>query len=242
MSPVMLRCKAYADGKPRPSLRGVLHGGVSLALAASLLAYLVELAAGAAAPTRGWRIVGLILGKLASYAASGTLHLVSFRSVGALTRALEVDLVLVSCSIWASSSLFAPSASEWLAVFATGLLFTLVNCALVLHQFRGHVGLKTPPDRSDVPRSVLLVLQFVSTVGYIGWRYGYRDLWFISTGIYIVSFAVSTPVTAAHEEEPMSEFLPWHRLGRNGFHEDFHILVLVADAIVVIMGLRFLSV
>ena len=90
------------------------------------------------------------------------------------------------------------------------------------------------------PRSALLAAQFVWTIGYIGWRYGYRGKWYVGVVFYVAAFAVSAPVTAAHELEPMSRRVPWHKAGRNGFHEDFHFLLYLADSLFTLMGVEFL--
>ena len=176
------------------------------------------------------------------------LHRFPFATARGAARALRADLVLVAASIWAAASPFARSRGEWAAGLALGAACVLLNAALVAHQFGGAEGaraasLKTPADRSDVPRSLALAAQFVGTIGYIGARYGYaRGLWRGGVACYLAAFATSAPVTAAHEREPLSAHVPWHRAGRNGFHEDFHALLFVADAIFTVMGVQFLLV
>ena len=51
----------------------------------------------------------------------------------------------------------------------------------------------------------------------------------------------AVPVTAAHGLEPMSARVPWHRAGRNGFHEDFHVLLFLADMIITAHGLEYMG-
>jgi len=116
-----------------------------------------------------------------------------------------------------------------------------INGILVHEQFRGYyTGLKTPKGRSDTPRIILIVLQFLGTMFYAGMHYGYRDLWFIAFSFYALAFGASIPTTWSHEKEPICKWFPWHCPGVYGFHEDFHSLLLVADLSFMLLGLSLL--
>ena len=84
----------YADGKPRPRWRGVVHRFVARWLCygcAMLYAWLlVQLDVAGAG--RRWLLLLMGLGKLASYGASAQLHHGQFSQLEALTGALRVDL------------------------------------------------------------------------------------------------------------------------------------------------------
>jgi len=87
---------------------------------------------------------------------------------------------------------------------------------------------------------ILILLQFLGAFCHSGFHYGYRDLLFVTFSFYIVAFAAAIPTTLAHEKEPMFKWFPWHRPGVYGFHEDFHLLLLLADASFMYMGLLLL--
>jgi hypothetical protein len=90
------RLLRYADGKPRPLLRGVLHGMLSSILLVAFAAVAMAIVAGFL-PNRWWGLVGWFAGKAASYCASAWLHLVDFKCVSSATNALRIDLVAVTC-------------------------------------------------------------------------------------------------------------------------------------------------
>ena len=94
--------------------------------------------------------------------------------------------------------------------------------------------------RQPLLLSLALAAQFVWTIAAIGRRQGFDAPWAAGVALYLAAFALSAEVTVAHEREPMSPRVPWHRAGRNGFHEDFHALLFAADAIYTAMGVRFL--
>jgi len=182
-----------------------------------------------------------LIGKGFSYGCSAILHLSPFQSTFWLTFALKSDLVAVPISIWANSILLCGAYYDILTILIVGGGFVWLNGVLVWFQFRGHdAGLKTPKGRSDTPRLILIVLQSLGGFCHAGFHYGYRDLWFVTLSLYIVAFAVAIPTTLAHKKEPMCKWFPWHRPGVYGFHEDFHLLLLLADASFMYMGLLLL--
>jgi hypothetical protein len=67
--------------------------------------------------------------------------------------------------------------SEWIVHMLIGLTFTVLNGMLVYWQFYGHVGLDTPKNRSDVPRTILIVLQFAWAMYHVGAHFGFHSLW-----------------------------------------------------------------
>ena len=132
------RRRHYVDGKPRPLFRGVLHGLLSVALAACLLS------------TSIWNLPAFSLafaGKFVTYAASATFHLYPFSSVSAVTKAFVADLICVPFSASPCGAIFAGSRRRSRALFAGTVL--LFNAVAVLWQTHNQIGLKTRDDRSD---------------------------------------------------------------------------------------------
>ena len=223
------RTRQYADGKPRPLLRGVLHGILSLAL---LSATVVAAAMGDPGMALGFA------GKFATYAASATFHLYPFATVTAVTRAFVMDLICVPASACGSIAPFvADTLSDIVreAGLATGVL--LLNAALVLWQTRGQVGLKT--HRSDAPRSALVGAYAAWAFILIGLTAGVGALWGAMLILFLLAAALSLPVTRSHELEPISARVPWHVPGVWSFHEDFHFTLAGADAVWLALALRF---
>jgi len=169
--------KQYADGKPKPFFRGMVHGAVTAVLALVVPALMVALFLGWIEP-QWWAMVGFFLGKGISYFASAFLHLYPFATVGGVTNALKFDLMAVPLSVWATST---PQAgfltAEWYVHIGVGAAVTIINAAFVHAQFEGHIGLETPKGRSDTPRIVLIVLLFFWVVWQIGWHYDFQNLW-----------------------------------------------------------------
>ena len=218
---------AYASGDARPLFRGWIHAAVTWVLVPSGIGVVVGILLGAL-PVRWWRMGLLLLAKFASYAASATYHLHPTESRAKELGLLKLDLIAISVAIWAPSSAFAMDVSEWLILFGTMIGVTLANWRMIEHQLGKQGG-------SPLPRSILLLVYFAFTVGIIGWHYGYRGLWFAGVFAYVAGFAVSPPV---HHRLPPA---PWHRVDRNGWHEDFHCMLALADAFFGTMATQFLN-
>jgi hypothetical protein len=226
------RSSEYADGKPRPLFRGVLHGLMALALAAGAIESsflgLPELAMGFA-------------GKMVTYGASANFHLYPFSSVKGVTRAFIADVAFI---------LFAPAGG--LAPFLLGAetsvvarevalasLAILLNFACVAWQCAGQSGLRTRADRSDTPRTVVLVAYTAWAFIFVGTRTAFSGVWCALLGLSILAIAVSLPVTQAHAEEPHVERVPWHARGIWGLHEDFHLVLAISDCFWLALAVGF---
>jgi hypothetical protein len=59
---------------------------------------------------------------------------------------------------------------------------------------------------------------------------------YVSTSIYVASFALSALVTIEHEKEPILVSVPWHISHIYGLHEDFHLLLFIADACTLVIA------
>lgn len=231
------RVRYYADGKPRPLFRGVLHGVVTILLVTLALPGVVIALSIGTLPSRWWKFAVFLAGKALSYGSSAILHLYPFVNLKALTNALKLDLLAINVSICVSCL------CVWRADYAigTGTAICLISAGLIYWQFRGHLGLSTPKGRSDIPRVVLFVAQWFKGLVLVSWNYGFRDLAIFSYLFYIIAFLLSLPVTNAHGKEPMSKMVPWHKAGVYGFHEDFHWSLLLADLCVAGISIRNLN-
>ncbi len=219
--------KKYANESKRPLFRGWIHAAVTIVLVQSFIGVSAAVASGAL-PVRWWRMCGLLLGKLASYAASASYHLHPSKSLAIEIGLLKFDLVAISIAIWAPCSPFAMKIPEWLTLFGIMAGVTFLNWRAVEHQFSSIGG-------SPLQRSALLLAYFAFTVGQIGWHYGYRGLWFAGVASYVLGFCVSPHV---HHHLPRA---PWHIEHCNSWHEDFHLLLAAADAFFTAMAAEFLQ-
>ena len=139
----------YADGKPRPRWRGVVHRFVARWLCygcAMLYAWLlVQLDVAGAG--RRWLLLLMGLGKLASYGASAQLHHGQFSQLEALTGALRVDLAAIPLSIGANNLPLARSPAEFFGLLAATACFFAANALCVRRQLRGALGLRQGSKR-----------------------------------------------------------------------------------------------
>lgn len=188
-----------------------------------------------------WTLTLLLFAKSLSYFASALLHLFPFKSVKGVTEALKFDLIAIAASIGFTALPFASNYQEVMRTVAITTLFIGGQLVCVEWQFWGHMGLDTPPNRSELPRNVLLVLQFLDTSAKIGEAMAYSTLWKAGIFTYAVAFCLAAPVTARHKEEPFFKQLPWHKKGVFSMHEDFHNVLLIADGIMVFNAVKFLG-
>ena len=214
-------------GANRPSMRGALHGLVAVALLEGVLLCVVWIMTGILEP-HWWRLVFLLIGKLTSYVSSSLFHVTP--SVRPEQRAvfLRWDLVTISIAIWAPSGAFASDIVEWLLLLAFMVCVTTLNLVLVYRQFG------TPPQ-SPLARSILLGLYFIFSVSHIGWHYGCRSRLIVGVSFYLVGFLLGPPLH--HLYRPAF----WHSAVFNSWHEDAHILIVVADGYFLAMAVEFLA-
>jgi hypothetical protein len=99
------------DSKPRPLLRGWLHGILTVLLLGFLIGSLVSKEVGTLLGSREEQL-GFIVGKLLSCGASASYHLIDFRSPTWLRWLNIFDLLFVPIAVWALVS-GGSSASPW---------------------------------------------------------------------------------------------------------------------------------
>lgn len=224
--PLKLRT-TYSDGTTRPLLRGVLHGVIAVAFVAGTLSCSGALLTGEL-ESQWWRFLLLLVGKLTSYVSSSLFHLFPTERPEMEAAFLRSDLVTISIAIWAPSGAFAMDIVEWSVLLAIMVCVTSLNFVLVQRQFG------TPPQ-SPLARSILLLLYFVFNVLQIGWHYGYRGLWIAGVVCYLGGFLLGPPLH--HSYRPAF----WHAPAFNSWHEDFHLLLGVADVFFLAIAIEFLT-
>lgn len=226
---------AYRSGSARPAFRGALHAAVAASLSLGIVATSCATLSGTL-PERWWLFVLLLLGKFLSYFSSAMYHTVYFSSREEEYEWLKADLTAVSLAMWAFSCVFSTSLAEWILVASVALGVTVLNHSLSASFISAEcAGDTTLRASRQAQRAALLLAFFLWTIAVIGWHYGFTELWWIGVAFFIASFAISP---AVHKAYPAA---PWHAEGLNGWHEDFHVLLAVADVDFGVMGHQFLS-
>ncbi|KAK3274293.1 hypothetical protein CYMTET_17520 [Cymbomonas tetramitiformis] len=173
----------------------------------------------------------LLLGKFISYASSAFLHKSPTTSSSQLTHgyACQVDTFSICVSIFATG---IPFASLHTAAFygASGAIMAL--CAVLI------------ATKAERPRLFVTLAQFISTVTFIGYVSSWHHVWVAGTLAYIGGFACYSPVAMRNGKgrtlvDATIESVPWHRIGRYGCHEDFHLLLLVGDICCFIVAITY---
>lgn len=174
-----------------------------------------------------------------------------------MTRAFVVDLLFIPFTACGAVVAFVreqtPGIFEYdVAARESAIAFValVLNAVAVLVQTRGQVGLKTRPDRSDAPRSVVTGAYSIWAFAFVGLSSGFDALWGGMVVLTIAAVVLSIGVTKAHEEEPTLEcgmggsrppsHPVWHIRGVWSLHEDFHLVLVIADAVWLAMAVRFI--
>ena len=186
------RPQRYADGKPRPLLRGVLHGALSVSLAAG-----VSTAVALGCPELAFGLGG----KLVTCTASAFFHLYPFKSIRGVTRAFVLDIACVPAALAGTAFAFTTSASSVREASLAAAVAAL-NGGAVAWQCRGQLGLKTRIDRTDAPRSVIVTLYGTWAVAFVGLSAGFGGAWLAMVALVLLAGAFSGPVTGHVENMP----------------------------------------
>jgi len=219
----------YADGKPRPLCRGVLHGSLSAALLAGVFL----------TAAMGFEELCLgLAGKMITYFFSACFHLYPFRSVAGVTRAFVADIACVPFAVCGATLAFVTKASFVReACIAAGVV--VANGIAVAYQTHGQVGLETRKDRSDAPRSLIVALYSIWSSTFIGLSAGFGGLWPPMVAFALLAGLCSGPVSKAHKLEPTLAWARWHRLGFWSLHEDFHLVLALSDSCWLALAIQF---
>lgn len=228
--PITLVGNTYADGEPRPLSRGFIHlvGSALIVLTLLVVLFLIAWLRDA----RLWLLVAFLAGKLFSYAWSSFLHKSNITARCQVTHALvmKIDYIAVGVSIFATGIPVSLGQPEVYYGFSTTYL-CLIVMATALNQ--------------NLARVVITVLHTLTTILFIGENTGWNLVWIAGSVFYVASFVCFAPVTlrpgnGANRQDSTLSFIPWHKKGTRGCHEDFHALLLLADACYFVVGARCL--
>lgn len=219
--------RKYVDKKPKPLFRGILHGVFSIVF---FLLY-----------TTNDKLSLLYFGKFISYFASAFFHLYPFTERKNALRALKLDMIAIPINMHLNIIPFC-TLNEKNHNLLLCIVFTILQIIVVNWQFTASkdYSLETPKGTSEHPRGILLIIQFIYVMLFIGCKMNFSNLWILNVILYCSAFILSIPVTMNHLEEPCyPEILPWHTKCMYSLHEDFHLLLLIADFLMIFNACSF---
>ena len=84
-------------------------------------------------------------------------------------------------------------------------------------------------------RTTINTLFFVWCLLFTGISYSFRGFWILGAAFYSLSFFIAPPFARKYPA------MRWHSSGLNGWHEDFHSTVAIADTAFVLMAYSFMA-
>lgn len=241
--PVVGTTATYADGTPKPRLRGRVHlaGAVALALGA--------LWAGGQGEA-GWTLA--LSAKTMTYAASAFLHLFPFSSARSLRAAHAVDLVCIPLTTVGTVALFV-RAEDVVREACVAAWVLVANAVVVAWQVWPQTGTREAPPGRQAVRVGVVVLYSTWALTFAGVRAGLGQpgrekagaLWafMVATSVLTtLSYWLATRRPAGllasdrgyRGDGPFA--VPWHGVGLWGHHEDMHVLVAAGDLVCVLLA------
>ncbi len=199
--------KVYANGDVLPYFRGTLHLSMTFTIPIIAIFFI-----------NNFLLLIFLCGKFVSYSSSAILHLGILKCEKTHLRCLLIDKIGV-----------------YISVFVTGVPFAQEDILLYygFNEICFLFGIISLVDNQETVRKKLFILQLIFVMVFIGYKSQWNILWIISSVLYICSLIVFIPcVLKNNNTNDMVEVcLPviWHKKGRNGCHEDFHNILLIAD-------------
>ncbi|CAJ1329469.1 unnamed protein product [Effrenium voratum] len=143
---------------------------------------------------------------------------------------LRADLVAICLAVWAPTSVFLEDVRLWL--LQLGL--ALAVCGSTYGLCDGLAGSKESElktlDRNRMLRTIVNSAFFVWCLILTGIGAGFQHLWVIGALLYGISFFLAPPFARKYPD------MPWHFQSLNGWQEDFHVTVALADLAFIIMA------
>ena len=173
-------------------------------------------------------IIYSLLLKLFSYSSSSLLHKYRFKNKNFMEMALRLDLIAVSISVYGTCFIFIYNLQEFKTYQNYNLYFILIT---VLCVFKDNKSILSKWDKLRM----FFMMCHSNYVFYIVEKLVYYNiLWKLSCISYIVSFFIYGLKQIKYK--PMY----WHKPLIYGYHEDFHLILLLADFISFISGINYL--
>lgn len=173
-------------------------------------------------------IIYSLLLKLFSYSSSSLLHKYSFKNKNSMEIALGIDLIAVSISVYGTCFIFIYNLQEFKNYQNYNLFFILISILCVFNDNKSILS------KWDKLRMFFMMCHSNYVFYIIGKLVYYNILWKLSCISYIVAFFIYGLKQIKYK--PMF----WHSIYIYGYHEDFHLTLLLADFISFILGIKYL--
>mmetsp|Transcript_113118 Transcript_113118/g.205711 ORF Transcript_113118/g.205711 Transcript_113118/m.205711 type:complete len:334 (+) Transcript_113118:196-1197(+) len=223
---------SYACGVHRPRLRGSLHCVLSVLVLPPAFVIVLLMTVLQLEPAH-WILLDIFLaGKFMCFFASFIYHMFPFSRQSFERIALKADLIMISVLIGVTPAPFILQLAEGLVSLAVHATFVALTAAVVSSgQYEGDRML----GRGACVRVVLLVIQFVLAELQILLHLGYESpFWWASLILCILGFSCFFLKKSKYS-------MAWHSPLWCGWHEDFHSIIFVADVLIFIAAVQFLS-
>lgn len=211
--------KTYITGEVLPLFRGKLHLVVTFLILVIIL--IISFIKGI---NKKYYLYIFLVGKLFSYSISSYLHNGSINNLKLYNSVLKIDKLVIFLSIYLTGIPFLDNSSEnyhniniLLIVLGTYFFIYNYNCTYLF----------------------LLISQFFYSIFFVGYKVKYNVLWIIANICSILAFFVYLPCSKKNDEDVCLP-LCWHKKGIYGCHEDFHLLIFIADVLYFILAILFL--
>ena len=142
---------------------------------------------------------------------------------------MQIDFIAVNISILATA---IPTAVHHCALYyTTACALTMLSGVFIVLEW-------------ELSRVVVTITQFPLTVAFIGYTTFWNGIWILGSVSYVTAFACFGPVAlrqgkGAELQEATLLCAIWHKVGRNGCHEDFHNFLFVADALYLVNAIVY---
>ena len=204
----MLGHGKYVDGTPKSHLRGIVH-------LTMFITYLHMM------PIVDCGMVLYTWGKMVSYMASVALHCYPYNTTSSFKNMMIIDYCMISISITTSGITFMPS--NWIRWYPSVMaIMTLASIMLAVS------GNPLVMDMKNLMRASVLVLQSMLAGLSIGQADGWTCRSWMMISLYSLGYLFYGMKLTSRK--PLL-----HHGKKWGYHEDFHIMTVIADVIPLMM-------
>ena len=212
----------YITGDSLPYLRGVLHMFIAFFILLTIITvnkYFFKLLP----------LIIFLYGKFISYSASAILHSGLINTVKGHYTSLLIDKMGVYISVFVSGIPFLKDQS----------LYYILNAVFLI------IGFTALFLNYETLRRNILIMQLIFVFCYVGNITKWNKLIIFSIILYILSFIIFTPCAIQnriqHKMCDINLSYMFHKKGYTGCHEDFHMILFVADIFMFVNAIYFMK-
>lgn len=174
-------------------------------------------------------LIYFLILKLFSYGSSSFLHRFPFKNKKLFELSLMNDLIAVSISIYGSNFIFIYNLQDFKTYQNNNIFFILIAIICVIKDN------KSLFSKWDILRMFVTICHSMYVFLVIGNLVNYNILWKIICISYNLSFLIYG--LKQIKIKPMY----WHNKYIYGYHEDFHLILVLSDFLLIILGIKYLN-